>query len=228
MDSIPPKRCTQCGKEYPPTAEYFYSCKSRNHALTSQCKTCLKAKTQRHRDNDPELARTRSRIASQKYRLEHPEQARENSRIGSQKWREKNIERSRETSRRVVKEWRLKNPLKKKINDQRRKAQKRSLPSTFTIRDWRRALDHFHGCCAYCQQPPSMFDMIPNLQQEHFKPITKGGGYTPDNIIPACQTCNFNKKDKDVEIWLIERFGKREAKIILKRIQDYFNGLTDI
>lgn len=143
------------------------------------------------------------------------------NRIKSKLYRENNRDELKEKN----KIWRIKHPDNVRINNQRRTARKRDLPSTLTEQNWQHALAHFHGCCAYCSNPPSLFDLHTILHQEHHKPLSKGGGYTPDNILPACQSCNLSKRAKSPEIWLIERFGKRKAKVILKRIQDYFASI---
>lgn len=91
--------------------------------------------------------------------------------------------------------------------------------------EWQNALTYWHGVCAYCGNPPSLFDYNKVLHQDHFVPIVLGGGYTSDNMLPACQSCNFSKNDKEPKLWLIERFGKYKGSQILKRIQDYFEWL---
>lgn len=51
-------------------------------------------------------------------------------------------------------------------------------------------------------------------------------GTIPGNMVPLCHGmfgCNNSKADKDPEIWLIKRYGKRKATIILKRINVYFD-----
>lgn len=65
----------------------------------------------------------------------------------------------------------------------------------FSRRDWLRALSHFNNRCAYCGQEKK-------LHQDHFVPVVAGGGYTKNNIVPACQTCNSSKSDTDPRIWL--------------------------
>lgn len=51
--------------------------------------------------------------------------------------------------------------------------------------------DHF---CAYCGQSAP-------LQIEHFIPISRGGTHVLSNILPACQPCNYAKRDHDPETW---------------------------
>lgn len=118
--------------------------------------------------------------------------------------------------------WRSKYPSKARIVENRRRSRKRNLPSTFTVLDWKRSLEYFNGACAYCQRGPSMFDANFVLHQEHHIPLVKGGGYTPDNIVPACQSCNLSKRDSDFDTWSVSRFGKRKAKEIAERIAEYF------
>jgi 5-methylcytosine-specific restriction endonuclease McrA len=52
----------------------------------------------------------------------------------------------------------------------------------------------FNNCCAYCGQSGDM-------QIEHAIPISKGGTHAIGNILPACRTCNYSKRDKEIESW---------------------------
>ncbi len=150
------------------------------------------------------------------------------------KWRDANKEKQREAEKR----WRDANPDKQKAIDdrylknhpekarakvQKRNALKRALPATFTDADWQRCLIYWLNVCAYCGKGPSMSQKTKVLIQEHFIPITADGPYTPDNIVPACKSCNSQKQDIDPTEWLIRRFGEDSAKVILKHIQDYFD-----
>lgn len=46
------------------------------------------------------------------------------------------------------------------------------------------------GRCSYCLQP------FPALERDHIDPTSKGGADIPDNIVPACRSCNSKKKDR--------------------------------
>lgn len=46
--------------------------------------------------------------------------------------------------------------------------------------------------CAYCNCTPTA------LTQDHVVPVTKGGEHTISNIVPACQSCNSAKGNRDV------------------------------
>lgn len=52
----------------------------------------------------------------------------------------------------------------------------------------------FNNRCAYCEA-------LGDLHIEHVVPISKGGTHALGNIVPACKTCNFSKRDKEVEQW---------------------------
>ena len=73
-----------------------------------------------------------------------------------------------------------------------------ALPRDFTTKDWRAAQKFFNNKCAYCGAKGKM-------TQDHFIPVKKGGGYTRDNIVPACGSCNCSKGAKDPYKWLVTK-----------------------
>jgi len=64
-----------------------------------------------------------------------------------------------------------------------------------TEKQWREALLFFDFKCAYCGNTST------ELHQEHVVPVVKGGGYTANNIVPACRSCNSYKRDQWLEVW---------------------------
>ena len=99
---------------------------------------------------------------------------------------------------------------KHNISEQRREAIKRQLPSTLTLAQWELIKISFDGRCCYCGKEEP-------LTQEHFIPLSKGGEYTHNNILPACQSCNSSKNTRDFLIWYPKQFfysKKREQKIL--------------
>lgn len=80
------------------------------------------------------------------------------------------------------------------VKQQRRRARMKMVNSDFTKKDWQNALTYFEDSCAYCGTQES-------LEQEHFIALSKGGGYTKDNILPCCRTCNASKNDKCFFEW---------------------------
>jgi len=78
----------------------------------------------------------------------------------------------------------------------RRNARKKGLVCDLTTVQWRLILEMYGNRCAYCGSEE-------NIQQEHVIPVSRGGGTTMDNIVPACKKCNMSKKDKTPIEWLL-------------------------
>jgi len=77
-----------------------------------------------------------------------------------------------------------------------------ALSYTLTGPAWVKTLAHFDGRCAYCDRPYQAFVF------EHFRPHIMGGGFTADNILPACACCNLSRRDRDVYEWAIDGRGR--------------------
>lgn len=58
------------------------------------------------------------------------------------------------------------------------------------------ALQAAWGGCAYC----GAADGVP--QRDCVLPISHGGRYTVDNVVPACRSCNSSKCNAEVTGWL--------------------------
>lgn len=118
-----------------------------------------------------------------RYLREHPEIRREADRI-----------RSREDHRRrylTDPDYRLYHRQKSK----RRKAQMRdSVAIQLSGKQVRARFAQFDHRCAYCGAEG-------DLHIEHVVPISKGGTHALGNVIPACESCNYSKRDHEVERW---------------------------
>lgn len=135
------------------------------------------------------------------------------------KYREKNAQRlklykieNREHIRIVQREYRKNNPEVKRISEHKRNALKRNLPNTLTLKQWMDIKQCFNNKCAYCGKTDNS-----GLTQDHFIPLSRGGEYTVNNIIPACKSCNSSKGNKDFFEWYeVQSFydEKRKLKII--------------
>lgn len=119
----------------------------------------------------------------QRRRAMNPEEEQEKIR----RYRSANRDKYRDTDRR----YRLAHPEQKRDKEQRRRARKRELPATLTREQWAAILAAFKHKCAYCGAKGV------KLQQDHVTPVSKGGGYTVENIVPACKSCNSKKRDKE-------------------------------
>lgn len=52
------------------------------------------------------------------------------------------------------------------------------------------------GGCAYCGS------LSPALQKDCVLPISRGGRYTINNVVPACASCNASKSNDEVTSWM--------------------------
>jgi 5-methylcytosine-specific restriction endonuclease McrA len=67
--------------------------------------------------------------------------------------------------------------------------------SDLTDADWVRIRDAWAGC-AYCGAVGGA------LQRDCVMPISRGGRYTLDNVVPACRSCNTSKCNEEVTSWM--------------------------
>lgn len=61
------------------------------------------------------------------------------------------------------------------------------------------ALQDAWGGCAYCGA------VGVSLQRDCVQPISLGGRYTVENVVPACRSCNASKWHQEVTSWLRRR-----------------------
>lgn len=97
----------------------------------------------------------------------------------------------------------------------RRKAKMKSiLVVQVSKKDLRRRFAEFDDCCAYCGKPESS-EM---LHIDHFLPVSKGGTHVLSNLVPACETCNYSKRNHHPEEWYRKQefFNKKRWQSILK------------
>jgi hypothetical protein len=226
------KRCSHCKQNYPSTSEFFRRNKSTKDGLQKQCKMCHSESDKAYRARHPEKAGETSRRNALQYRANNLEKVNANT----VQWRENNREYTREYSRRYrqshheqhltsTRKWCERNPAKRRAINMRKEARKRNLPHTFTADAWQRCLQYFDNKCAICGRSAQLGVKI---AQDHWIPESKGGGYTPDNIIPLCHGfdgCNNKKWANDPVDWLISRYGDK-AQPILDRILDYLRSVS--
>ena len=105
---------------------------------------------------------------------------------------------------------------------QKHEARKRMLPMDYTAKQWEETKTYFNNKCAYCGEEKI-------LTQEHVVPLSKGGEYTVNNIIPACGNCNSSKKNQDFFKWYqrYKHYSKRREQKILKYL-NYKNNMQQL
>lgn len=76
---------------------------------------------------------------------------------------------------------------------------------------WLLLRDAWAGC-AYCGSTDGA------LQRDCVLPISRGGRYTVDNVVPACRSCNASKCNHEVTGWM-RRKGLDERSFLLRRVE---------
>ena len=90
----------------------------------------------------------------------------------------------------------------------RRKGRLARVDNDLTASQWADLLDAWGGC-AYCGAEG------PALQRDCVMPISRGGRYTVENVVPACASCNASKHNSEVTGWL--RRKKLDERAFLQR-----------
>ena len=155
------------------------------------------------------MTREELREYNRQYKAKNPEKFREAQarhkaknplaqRMRSRAYRERNRDRARALSRaqyaKDIESARMRAKLKQH-------ARRVALGSPrITHKAWLSICDEFNGCCAYCLKP------CDRLTIDHFRPVARGGDNSSENIVPACQSCNFSKSDDLIFGWL-DRVG---------------------
>lgn len=114
------------------------------------------------------------------------------------KWRASNLEahraavnnwyaRNKAARRAYMEAYNKTHPESAVRNSALRRARSAGLPATLSKDQWKAIKGAYKNRCAYCGQKAK------RLTQDHVIPVSKGGGYTPDNIVPSCLSCNSSK-----------------------------------
>ena len=74
------------------------------------------------------------------------------------------------------------------------------------------ALQQAWGGCAYCGATGVV------LQRDCVLPVSRGGRYTLDNVVPACRSCNTSKWNSEVTGWL-RRKRLDERDFLLRQLE---------
>jgi 5-methylcytosine-specific restriction endonuclease McrA len=80
------------------------------------------------------------------------------------------------------------------------------------------ALKAAWGCCAYCGAIGT------SLQKDCVLPISRGGRYVVDNVVPSCRSCNTSKCNAEVTSWM--RRKKLDERLFLLRQAEINQALT--
>ena len=189
------KICTKCGKELPATTEHFRRAQGGVYGLRGGCKEC-----------DSQYNEVNKEILIEK-RKQYYQDNKAIFKARKKKYRQDNAEMCTKSNRR----YRQSHLVECNIHGQEYFARKQGVPYSFTKAQWEDVKQYFNNSCCYCGEEVK-------LEQEHFIALSKGGEYTHNNIIPACQFCNNSKKDRDFFVWYpkYKDYNEKREKIILE------------
>lgn len=188
----------------------FSENKKSKDGLQSNCKDCQK---QYYIENREKILKRVKKYDQENKETIFPYQ---------RKYYKDNIKKFRsyyKTNKKIILEtgsnWRKENP--DKMNSHARKYRQKinSLPHTLTDEEWNNTLKEFEYKCAYCGEEA-------DLEKEHFIPVSQGGVYTKENIIPSCTRCNRSKYNNDFFEWYInQEFYSKEREIYILEYLEY-------
>lgn len=207
------KHCSKCFEVLPMNSNYFGKDKRRPLGFKSECNGCRKDYHNKNRETinakNREYGR-KNREQLRNYYKKYYEENREKVNLKNRMYYKNNTERLKKYQKDFVR----KNRQRYRNYNQNYYHKTRSSISTFSPQSWQQCLTHFNHQCAYCGSTES-------LEQEHVIPVSRGGHYTPDNIIPACRSCNASKNNKIMQDWFTqhENYSVERMANILKYVQ---------
>ena len=86
--------------------------------------------------------------------------------------------------------------------------------------EWKRIQDEFDNVCVFCEQPGTRENR--GIIADHLIPATQFGELVLGNTVPACQSCNDSRGNRNWRAFLLERFPDEAAKRAI-RIEAYLN-----
>ena len=195
------KICTKCSKELPANNNYFSKSATGKYNLRSICKLC----DAEHSRNYYEQNKSKSLHRQKEYYNKNIEK--------ESKRKKKYYEENKEKELNRRKKYRMENAEICRQSCRKRRCLKKSTPVTLKIDQWDKIKNIFKHRCAYCGR------ILP-LEQEHFIPLSNGGGYTYANIIPACKSCNASKNNRDFFEWYPKHksYSKERESFILEHL----------
>ena len=191
--------CKQCGIEtYKVGLDLCRKCWNKQYKQRPEVKerTNKLRREDRIKNHEKHLARDHERDKSTKRKIQKKK--------NSWDWYQRNREHVLEYQR----NYRKSDITRQTIYKSRRRARVMSLPCDLTNNDWQNILIQYNHSCFYCGETN------PILRMEHKIPVIKGGGFTKDNIVPACERCNYRKRSMTIDEF-------REHLIILGEIPKF-------
>jgi len=223
------QQCRKCGEWKIANTDFFPPCKTGKNGIRGECWVCRKSYQSEYykkyhienKEESNERCRAYYGANSEKlkaYQREHPQhratppyddKQKERQRIYYELNTEKVIARKRK--------YRLCHKDEYKMYFNKSKAKRKTMAInvlvTFTNTQWDSCKREFDFRCSYCGKE------VKELAQDHFYPLSLGGNYTVENIVPACTSCNSSKSNKLFIVWYPKQ--KFYCKSREKKILDY-------
>lgn len=248
------RRCHDCKQILPETEDFFLKYWSKVHNryyFKCHCLECGKVRCKQWREEKPELYQAyyltyskteKAKESNAKWRENHKEEIKQQKKAyriknrdkikAYDRWRRENLndhvcamaQRWRNNHKQEVSEYNKRYVQEHKdyfrAAQHKRNALKKQLPNTLTLEEWESIKAEFDYCCAYCGKKV-------DLTQEHFIPLSKGGEYTKENIIPACLSCNASKNNRDFLKWYKKRsfYSEERETFVLNYLKSVSNEI---
>ena len=174
--------CPKCNR----TSKYLYN---------GLCMICNNTNyNKEHRQHCTNLERERRRQNKERYReVDHKRNQTEERKAWKREYRKTYYEANKEKLQAYNREWMKAHKEQMNHYGAIHRSRKQQLPSTLTRKDWQEILFENNHQCFYC----GISGVI--LHKEHKIPVSRGGGFTRDNIVPACGSCNSQKSFRTPE-----------------------------
>ena len=198
------KCCLGCGlsKEY----SEFHHQKSSPDGYRPRCKQCRKASSRAYYEENADALKAKS----EQFRRDHRAQTLEYGR--GYRSDPKNRTRKAELDSRYYQEHRddilsynktperrAANRVNAKYQKARRKAAVDATIEPITAEQWEDLKASYLGLCVYC------LARCDDLTMDHVVALNRGGDHAVGNVVPACRSCNREKTDKSMIVFLAER-----------------------
>ena len=190
------KVCHCCHVDKP--LEGFYRRKDRPDGHDFRCKECDDEKSRAYRRSDPDKIKEKIH----KYYLTYKEKDIDRYLARGRIWKHNNHDKVMALSRR----YRENNREAYRFRESNQQHKRRAAGGNFTAVEWEQMQKDYNYFCAYCGQKKK-------LTMDHIVPISKGGRHIGDNIVPACLSCNSQKWNDSLLMFLYKRKKREEQEM---------------
>lgn len=205
------RACTECGAQKPLTEEFFYRDIRNKSGLRSNCRDCVKTRSNASHLADPKSHRERTAA----WRRAHPDHARALRKAWGQanpgkrkasiaRWQAAHPERVRaimerylsrfpDANRKAAAKWRKSHPDAVRAAWKNRRARKCNAEGFHTEKEAASLYVQQGRKCAYCRARLTKTER----HLDHIVALARGGSNWPSNLQWLCASCNLSKSAKD-------------------------------